>query len=127
MGWCIDTVWHGLSDRLHAHSCKPQGGDVQFRHDDATAQLISVAFDTKCATHQGANEPLILVDCDPGSSFQKLTYDPQKMTLHPEDAPSTCLAVGESSQSAGPYMSRDLLVRECAETDQTHKTWIVLP
>ena len=24
--WCIDTVGRGLSDRLHAHSCKPRGG-----------------------------------------------------------------------------------------------------
>ena len=28
LGWCIDTVGQGLSDRLHAHSCKPHGGDV---------------------------------------------------------------------------------------------------
>lgn len=25
LGFCIDTVGRGLSDRLHAHSCKPQG------------------------------------------------------------------------------------------------------
>ena len=32
LGWCIDTFGRGLSDRLNAHSCKPQGGDVQFRY-----------------------------------------------------------------------------------------------
>ncbi len=28
LGWCIDTQGRGFSERLHAHSCKPQGGNV---------------------------------------------------------------------------------------------------
>ena len=36
LGWCIDTVGRGLFDRLHAHSCKPHGGDVQFKFDAAS-------------------------------------------------------------------------------------------
>ncbi|NRB29925.1 MAG: hypothetical protein HRU27_04945, partial [Rhizobiaceae bacterium] len=39
LGWCIDTVGRGLSDRLHAHSCKPRGGDVQFKFDAQTGQI----------------------------------------------------------------------------------------
>ena len=30
LGWCIDTQGRGFSDKLHAHSCKPTGGDTQF-------------------------------------------------------------------------------------------------
>jgi hypothetical protein len=30
LGWCIDTKGRGFSEVLHAHSCKPHGGDVQF-------------------------------------------------------------------------------------------------
>lgn len=33
LGWCIDTRGRGFSEHLQAHSCKPQGGDVQFQHD----------------------------------------------------------------------------------------------
>ena len=31
LGWCIDTVGRGFGERLHAHSCKPRGGDVPVR------------------------------------------------------------------------------------------------
>ena len=42
LGWCIDTIGRGLSNQLHAHSCKPQGGDVQFRFDDDDAVAVEV-------------------------------------------------------------------------------------
>ena len=33
LGYCLDTIGRGFADKLHAHSCKPRGGDVQFRYD----------------------------------------------------------------------------------------------
>ena len=33
LGYCIDTKGRGFGEKLHAHSCKPRGGDVQFRYD----------------------------------------------------------------------------------------------
>ena len=33
LGWCIDTLGRGWSEQLQTHSCKPQGGDVQFAYD----------------------------------------------------------------------------------------------
>ena len=36
LGYCIDTIGRGRSDRLHLHSCKPEGGDVQFTLDIST-------------------------------------------------------------------------------------------
>ena len=49
LGWCIDTRGRGFSDRLHAHSCKPRGGDVQFRYDEAARRIASATFAGKCA------------------------------------------------------------------------------
>ena len=127
LGWCIDTVGRGLSNRLHAHSCKPRGGDVQFRHDMVTGQIVSMPYDTKCAISAGVSETLGLVDCDPESEAQKFTYAAGDQTIHPSSENGLCLVVGETSTSAGPYMSRALLLAPCAETDLARKTWIVLP
>ena len=34
LGWCIDTQGRGFSEKLHAHSCKPDGGDTQFSFEE---------------------------------------------------------------------------------------------
>jgi len=36
LGWCIDTLGRGWSEQLQTHSCKPQGGDVQFFYNKET-------------------------------------------------------------------------------------------
>ena len=41
LGWCIDTVGRGFADSLHAHSCKPNGGDVQFAYSAETLQITT--------------------------------------------------------------------------------------
>ena len=127
LGWCIDTLGRGFSERLHAHSCKPQGGDVQFRYDEDTLQIVSVAFETKCATRDATGGNLGLIDCDPENEAQKFTYDMQAMRLHLADAPNACLTIGGASRSAGPFMARDLLISECSEQDVIFQTWIVKP
>lgn len=125
LGWCIDTVGRGLSDRLHAHSCKPGGGDVQFRHDSETGQIASVAFDGLCASYTGTL-PLGLVECEV-SDAQRFTYDEAAMTFSLSSDPDLCLAVGAGSQSAGPFMSRALEMVACDGVDASLKTWVVQP
>lgn len=127
LGWCIDTQGRGLSDRLHAHSCKPQGGDVQFRYDAATGQIASVAFEGLCAARPNdPSQPLRLIDCDT-SDAQRFDYDTARRTFHPAGESSQCLSVGDSSRSAGPFMSRDLAFLACADTPENLRQWIVKP
>lgn len=128
LGWCIDTIGRGLSDRLHAHSCKPRGGDVQFRYDETTGQIVSVAFEEKCMANlhpEDPTEPLGLVDCDASASAQWFTYDPDSMTIRPSEDETRCLSVGADSRSAGPFMSRNLRFSECSETHIRFQQWIV--
>ena len=44
LGYCIDTRGRGFNEELHAHSCKPRGGDVQFSYNKETLQICSVEF-----------------------------------------------------------------------------------
>ena len=128
LGWCIDTIGRGLSDRLHAHSCKPRGGDVQFRFNETTGQIESFAFEGKCMANlhpEDPSEPLGLVDCDVTASGQKFIHDPGSMTIRPSDDETTCLSVGADSRSAGPFMARNLRFSQCAESQMPFQQWIV--
>ena len=128
LGWCIDTIGRGLSDRLHAHSCKPRGGDVQFRFAETTGQIVSVAFEEKCMANlhpEDPTEPLGLVDCDASASAQWFTYDPDSMTIRPSEDETRCLSVGADSRSAGPFMSRNLRFSECSEAHIRFQQWVV--
>ena len=127
LGFCIDTVGRGLSDRLHAHSCKPQGGDVQFRFDSASGQIRSATFDNKCAALMEApatGVKLALVDCANGDE-QRFTFATDSGEFHPVGRNDLCLAVGPASRTAGPFMARDLMLADCASTDAGLKRWIV--
>lgn len=123
LGWCIDTVGRGLSDQLHAHSCKPRGGDVQFRYDETAQTIESVAFAGLCVTFAGTL-PIGLLECD-GSEAQSFQYDLETMTFRFGSASDQCLAVGDESRSAGPFMSRNLVIADCNSTDPKLKTWLV--
>ena len=125
LGWCIDTVGRGLSDRLHAHSCKPQGGDVQFRFDSGTGQIASVGFPGLCASYDGTL-PMGLLACE-NVDQQRFSYDQGTMTFSPVLDPSLCLAVGAESRTAGPFMSRSLDVVACDSVETDLKTWVIVP
>lgn len=128
LGWCIDTIGRGLSDRLHAHSCKPRGGDVQFRFAEATGQIVSVAFEEKCMANlhpEDPTEPLGLVDCNASASAQRFIHDPDSMTIRPSEDETMCLSVGANSRSAGPFMARSLRFSECSEAHMRFQQWIV--
>jgi len=130
LGWCIDTVGRGFSDRLHAHSCKPRGGDVQFIHNNDTRQILSATYADKCASLLGgeakAGTKLGLLNCQRDTPTQQFSYDASAGTFHPQSDMSLCLSVGANSRSAGPFMSRDLALAVCDNTDPKVKQWKVL-
>lgn len=127
LGFCIDTVGRGLSDRLHAHSCKPQGGDVQFLYDPKTGQIRSATFENLCAEllePARAGTTLGLLSCS-DSPQQAFTYDTGKLEFHPKGAANLCLASPGETRQAGPFVSRDLALAECASTPSPQKQWVI--
>ena len=128
LGYCIDTVGRGFGDRLHAHSCKPRGGDVQFIHDSESQRIESAAFPGHCAELLDTAAPgvtLGLVTCDAASARQAFVYDSGSMEIRPGDDSSLCLAAGEEGRSAGPFMSRDLLLVTCDAAEAKLRQWII--
>ena len=128
LGWCIDTKGRGFSDRLHAHSCKPRGGDVQFYYNEKTRQIVSATYSGKCATLDQpatAGVSLGLLDCSSASALQLFTYHADASEFRPESAPTLCLIVGKASRSAGPFMSRDLILGDCESTATKYKQWAI--
>ena len=128
LGWCIDTLGRGWSEQLQTHSCKPQGGDVQFSYNKETRQIMSVEFQGKCATlHEtaAAGVSFDLLDCSATSAAQLFVYNAESLEFMPEGDRSLCIAAGAGSKSAGPFMSRDLELAPCASTDAKLKQWIV--
>lgn len=129
LGWCIDTVGRGFSEKLHTHSCKPRGGDVQFSYNDESSQIISATYENKCATlldEIKAGTTLGLLDCAADESAQQFVYDAETGNIHPKSDEALCLAAGEASKSAGPFMSRGLELVVCEETDPKLVSWLVL-
>jgi hypothetical protein len=128
LGWCIDTLGRGWSEQLQTHSCKPQGGDVQFSYDQETRQIESVEFPGKCATlHEAAAAGVSfdLLDCSSTSAAQLFIYNAETLEFTPEGDASLCIAAGAASKSAGPFMSRNLELAPCAGTDASLKQWLV--
>ena len=127
LGFCIDTVGRGLSDRLHAHSCKPQGGDVQFLYDPNSGQIKSATFDNLCAellepaTDGGT---LGLLTCS-DNDRQTFTYDAGKLEFRPKGAGTLCLSSPGDTRAAGPFESRDLMLADCAVTPAAQKQWVI--
>ena len=129
LGYCLDTIGRGFADKLHAHSCKPRGGDVQFQYNSNTKQIESSTFEGKCVEILGTvsdGSRLGLLDCSKEVSRQKFDYDSNLLEFHPQSAQEFCLAVGEQSRRAGPFMARKLRILDCEKTDLLHKQWRIL-
>ncbi|WP_422375505.1 ricin-type beta-trefoil lectin domain protein [Roseibium sp.] len=127
LGFCIDTVGRGLSDRLHAHSCKPQGGDVQFLYDPKSGQIRSATFENLCAEllqPAAAGVSLGLLNCS-DTPLQAFTYDVGKLEFHPKGATELCLASPGETRQAGPFVSRDLALADCTSTPAPQKQWVI--
>lgn len=127
LGWCIDTQGRGFGENLHAHSCKPQGGDVQFAYLADERLIISVAFSGKCMVRHAAGSDFTfgLVDCDANDPAQRFSIDEALGRIMPADAAELCVTVGEAIRKAGPFSSRDLILADCATTAEERMTWTV--
>lgn len=128
LGWCIDTLGRGWSEQLQTHSCKPQGGDVQFVYNEDSGQIESAEFAGKCATLRSAAATGVqfdLLDCDAASGTQQFTYDADTLAFSPAADSSLCIAAGAQSRSAGPFMSRILELAPCMSTDASLRQWII--
>ena len=126
LGWCIDTVGRGFGERLHAHSCKPQGGDVQFSFISKTGQVTSVEFKNYCMADRPDGDSVFgLEACNPESAEQAFSYNASSKELSPKSRPEQCVVVGAESDSAGPFLSRKLLLADCSTTDAQFKQWII--
>lgn len=128
LGWCIDTKGRGLSDQLHAHSCKPSGGDVQFSFDTNTGHIESVEYEGLCMTYSDPeNEamPFGLLDCIDDEPTQQFAYDSDKMEIRYRADQSQCVTVAETINEAGPYQSRDLILATCADLHSSYKQWVI--
>ncbi len=129
LGWCIDTRGNGFAEDLHAHSCKPDGGDVQFYYNEETNQICSAEYVDFCIEMTGGpveGMTLNLVDSDLSSSEQKFIYDDESGEFRPDSNNSLCLAVGETSTIAGIYMSRTLTLELVSDTDISLKKWVIV-
>lgn len=129
LGWCIDTRGNGFAEDLHAHSCKPNGGDVQFFYNEETNQICSVEYPGFCiemsdGIAQGMN--LSLVDCDSDLPEQRFVYYEDSGEFRPEGDDNLCIAVGTTSASAGIYMSRSLTLELSSETEESLKKWVIV-
>jgi len=135
LGWCIDTVGRNFNDKLHSHSCKPYSGDdtnpnandIKFTYNAETGQIASHTFENKCMDLNDAeNEsvPFGLVDCSDSES-QKFVYVADNGQIQLASDTSKCVAVATESTSAGPFMSRSMVVKECESTDTLHTTWLI--
>lgn len=57
LGWCIDTVGRGKSDKLHAHSCKPEGDDVLFSFSPESGLIQSATYEGVCMAYNAPRKP----------------------------------------------------------------------
>ncbi|WP_159020988.1 ricin-type beta-trefoil lectin domain protein [Algibacter sp. L3A6] len=129
LGYCIDTRGNGFNEELHAHSCKASGGDVQFVYNEETLQICSVEFTGFCIEMSGGpteGMSLRLVESDTSSSDQKFIYNEDNGEFVPEDDPTLCLTVGETSAAAGIYMFRSLTLELSSEIEGKFKQWVIL-
>lgn len=128
LGWCIDTQGRGFSDKLHAHSCKPTGGDTQFSFEENAGTIQSVEFEGKCMTltePDNAEIPFGLLDCVDGDVNQQFFYDTDSMEFRIATDESLCVTVAETISNAGPFQSRHLLFSPCADLPPSFKQWVI--
>ncbi len=128
LGWCIDTDGRELTDLLHAHSCKPSGGDVLFSFSPTSGMIASATYENKCMAFnapENAVNPFGLIDCDDDAANQKFSYDADSMEIRLGTDMTQCLTVSPVIDNAGPYQSRDLILATCDSLELSFKQWIV--
>jgi len=127
LGWCIDTMGRGFADTLQAHSCKPRGGDVQFSYNAQQHRIQSVTFSDYCMSLNNPDNSLMpfgLVPCNANDPKQGFVFDSATGLIQLQSDMNQCVVVGESSRSAGPFMSRDLILSDCENTEPKLAVWV---
>lgn len=128
LGWCIDTEGRGLSDQLHAHSCKPTGDDVLFGYVAESGRIQSGTYADMCMAYnapENAENPFGLVTCDDADPAQGFAYDLPSMEMRLAADPAQCVTVSATIDDAGPFQSRDLLLAACEDLEPSFKQWVV--
>lgn len=128
LGWCIDTEGRGVSDQLHAHSCKPTGDDVLFSYAADRGMIASATYAGLCMAYnapENAENPFGLISCDDADPAQQFIYDATSMELRLGIDPAQCLTVAATIDDAGPFQSRDLILAPCADLTPGFKQWVI--
>jgi len=146
LGFCIDIAGFGSGincNRLQAHSCKAAGADTQFEYDSGTKSIRSVNYDFNCnvlssggnTNNRGCVEVssddiesgamLRLTECDEDSLKQRFELGGDRDEL--QIGEGYCLAVGDTTRPAGPFVARDLTLGSCDTTPQILKAWTIVP
>ena len=128
LGWCIDTEGRGLSDQLHAHSCKPTGDDVLFTYAADRGRIGSATYDGLCMAYNApasAENPFGLIACDEADNAQRFVYDEASMEIRLGTDATQCVTVSASIDDAGPFQSRDLILAACDTLDSSFKQSVI--
>lgn len=66
-----------------------------------------------------------LLDCAPADGAQEFIYAAATGAFHPVGNAALCLAVAPTSKTAGPFMSRELSLAACSDTDASLRHWLL--
>lgn len=125
LGFCLDTVGRGFGDRLHAHSCKPQGGDTQFEWQAANGTIHSVGFQGYCAAIKGVGSEAATFHLDTCADAASQVFEmTSRGLIHPASNTDLCLGVEDTTRRAGPFVKRALVLADCASTPSERITWV---
>lgn len=128
LGWCIDTEGRGLSDQLHAHSCKPTGDDVLFSYAADSGLIQSATYADMCMAYNAPDDtenPFGLIACDEMDEAQRFVYDDVSMEIRLDNDGAQCVTVAATIDDAGPFQSRDLILATCDELEPSFKQWVI--
>ena len=128
LGWCIDTEGRGVSDKLHAHSCKPTGDDVLFSYVPDSGRIESATYASLCMAYNApddAENPFGLIACDDTDPNQRFVHDMESGQIRLGTDATQCVTVSATIDDAGPFQSRDLLLAACEDLDPSFTTWVV--
>ena len=142
LGYCVDVRGFGAGIRLdadlQAHSCKSSTADDQsfaLIGGPGDTSIVLVDYDACLAVagpETGAS--ILLAACDDASVVRRFEWlvDGRLQLLTEQNAPQPMLCVGVAGGVGEPaggrnHLRRDLLLRDCEETDLALISWDAAP